>query len=103
MNNRSVPVRRGLFRSFWQHGRDLSAEAGIGTALRDATVIAPADDQHDPQEQALITARWTREPDRIPRMLTLTGARSLGLKDRLTVEAFVPGALRDRPDADGCR
>lgn len=53
--------------------------------------------------RGLITACWARELDRIPCMLAPTGARHLGLQHRLAEEDFVLGALRDRPDGDGCR
>ena len=96
-------VRRELFQSFWQQGRDLSAAAVIGAALQEAGASAPEHDSLDPEELDLITAWWARELDRIPCMLAPTGARHLGLQDRLAVEAFVLGALRDRPDGDGCR
>jgi hypothetical protein len=66
-------------------------------------VAAPDDSSLDPQELDLITVWWARELDRIPCMLAPTGARHLGLQDRLAVEAFVLGALRDRPEGDGCR
>jgi len=96
-------VRRELFRSFWHHGLDLSARSVIETALQHSCLTTPGDDQLDPQELDLITTWWAGELDRIPCMLAPTGARHLGLQDRLAVEAFVLGALRDRPDGDGCR
>jgi 2-hydroxychromene-2-carboxylate isomerase len=96
-------VRRELFRAFWHQGRDLSAEAVIESTLRETGMAAPAHDSLDPEELDLITAWWARELDRIPCMLAPTGARHLGLQDRLAVEAFVLGALRDRPEGDGCR
>lgn len=96
-------VRRDLFRAFWHHGQDLSAAAVIEAALQQAGVAAPEDDGLDAQELDLVSAWWARELDRIPCMLAPTGARHLGLQDRLAVEAFVLGALRDRPEGDGCR
>lgn len=96
-------VRRALFRSFWRHNQDLSSPAVIEAALQQVGVPPPAGDALDPQELDLITAWWTRELDRIPCMLAPTGARHLGLQDRPAVEAFVLGALRDRPGGDGCR
>jgi hypothetical protein len=96
-------VRRDLFRTFWHHGRDLSAPTVIEAALQQSGVTALAEDSLDPQGLELITAWWSRELDRIPCMLAPTGARHLGLQDRLAVEAFVLGALRDRPEGDGCR
>lgn len=96
-------ARRELFRAFWHHGRDLSAPAMIAAALQPLGETPPAEDSLDPQELDLITAWWARELDRIPCMLAPTGARHLGLQDRLAVEAFVLGALRHRPDGDGCR
>lgn len=96
-------VRRDLFRAFWHHGQDLSAPAVIEEALQRSGVALPDDAQLDPDELDLVTAWWTRELDRIPCLLAPTGARHLGLQDRLAVEAFVLGALRDRPDGDGCR
>lgn len=96
-------VRRDLFRAFWHRGRDLSAAAVIEAALRESGVAAPAPDSLDPEELDLITAWWARELDRIPCMLAPTGARHLGLQDRLAVEAFVLGALSDRSEGDGCR
>lgn len=96
-------VRRDLFRAFWHHGNDLSAPDVIEAALQRWGVSSPSDANLDGQELDLITAWWARELDRIPCMLAPTGARHLGLQDRLAVEAFVLGALRHRPDGDGCR
>lgn len=96
-------TRRDLFRSFWHHGQDLSAELVIQAALEESGVAVPSEDSLDPQELDLITTWWARELDRIPCMLAPTGARHLGLQDRMAVEAFVLGALRDRPEGDGCR
>jgi hypothetical protein len=96
-------VRRELFDAFWRQGRDLSATEIIEAALERAGA-SPADvDGLDERELDLITTWWARELDRIPCMLAPTGARHLGLQDRPAVEAFVLGALRDRPDGDGCR
>lgn len=96
-------VRRQLFDNFWRHGRDLSAPEVIGAALEQAGVSPPDEDDLDEGELDLITAWWATELDRIPCMLAPTGARHLGLQDRPAVEAFVLGALRDRPEGDGCR
>ncbi len=96
-------VRRDLFRAFWYHGHDLSATDVIEAALERTGLAAPHADSLDPLELDLITTWWAGELDRIPCMLAPTGARHLGLQDRLAVEAFVLGALRHRPDGDGCR
>jgi len=95
-------VRRDLFRAFWHHGRDLSAAAVIEAALASSDLTLPDEDSLDPEELDLVTAWWSSDLDRIPCMLAPTGARHLGLQDRLAVEAFVLGALRDRPEGDGC-
>jgi len=95
-------VRRDLFRAFWQHGQDLSAAAVIEASLARSDLPVPSEDSLDPEELDLVTAWWRTELDRIPCMLAPTGARHLGLQDRLAVEAFVLGALRDRPEGDGC-
>jgi hypothetical protein len=75
----------------------------IEAALQNAGVAVPGNDDLDPEELDRITAWWAQELDRIPCMLAPTGARHLGLQDRPAVEAFVLGALRHRPDGDGCR
>ena len=95
-------VRRDLFHSFWRRGQDLAAEEVIGSALSRAGISPPDSEALDGGELDLITAWWATELDRIPCMLAPTGARHLGLQDRPSVEAFVLGALRDRPVGDGC-
>ncbi|MFM7312491.1 MAG: DsbA family protein [Cyanobium sp.] len=96
-------VRRALFHSFWRHGLDLSSDAVIHAALEIAGAHPPASDDLDASELELITAWWATELDRIPCMLAPTGARHLGLQNRAAVETFILGALRDRPDGDGCQ
>lgn len=100
---RAHRFRRELFRGFWRHGRDISAPGVIDAALRQVGVDPREVDGLDQEELDLITTWWAGELDRIPCMLAPTGARHLGLQDRPAVEAFVLGALRDRPDGDGCR
>lgn len=96
-------VRQCLFRGFWRWGLDLSAAAVIADCLRQVDLAPPEIGALEEQELAEITAWWAQALDRIPCMLAPTGARHLGLQDRAAVEAFVLGALRDRPDGDGCR
>ena len=96
-------VRQGIFRGFWRHSRDIAAEDVLLEILQDTGLESDRDLDPDLAELNEITAWWARELDRIPCMLAPTGARHLGLQDRRAVEAFVLGALRDRPDGDGCR
>lgn len=96
-------VRQALFRGFWRHGLNMSADAVIEDCLHQVGLSPPSGEVLDEQDLAVVTAWWARELDRIPCMLAPTGARHLGLQDRAAVEAFVLGALRDRLGGDGCR